>query len=105
MTNPTLHTPLLLLRPWQSSDLEYFAKINTDPKVMEFYPHLLTREESDKLAEKFHNHFSIHGYGFWAVEIPNIAKFIGYIGLNYWNLDTKFAPCIDIGWRLAFNHW
>ncbi len=39
---------------------------------------------------------------FWAVSVPNIAEFIGFIGLNSLVHST---PAIEIGWRLAFDHW
>ncbi len=105
MTVPTICTQRLILRPWKESDLEPFAALNNDPRVMEFYASTLSREESDALAKKFQNEFAQRGYGHWAVEVPEKADFIGYIGLNYWNLEASFAPCIDIGWRLAVEHW
>jgi len=105
MSFPILRTKRLILRPWREADLEPFAKLNADPKVMEFYPSTLTRGESDALAAKFQREFKERGYGFWAIEVPGIADFIGYVGLNYWNLEVKFAPCIDIGWRLDPSFW
>jgi len=105
MSLPILPTQRLILRPWRETDLEPFAKLNADPKVMEFYPSVLTQEESDALAVKFQKEFKERGYGFWAIEVPGVADFIGYVGLNYWNLEMKFAPCIDIGWRLDSSYW
>lgn len=105
MSMPILRTERLILRPWRITDLEPFAEINADPKVMEFYPKTLSREESDALAEKIQRDFAERGYGFWAVEAKGIADFIGYIGLNYWNLEMEFAPCVDIGWRIGSPYW
>ncbi len=105
MSLPIIRTERLILRPWRKTDLDSFAKINADPKVMEFYPSVMAREESDALAIKFQKEFNERGYGFWAVEVPGIADFIGYVGLNYWNLEMPFAPCIDIGWRLDSSFW
>jgi RimJ/RimL family protein N-acetyltransferase len=105
MPLPIIRTERLILRPWRKNDLDSFAKINADPKVMEFYPSVMTREESDDLAMKFQKEFKERGYGFWAVEVPGVADFIGYVGLNYWNLEMPFAPCIDIGWRLDSSFW
>lgn len=100
-----IRTQRLILRPWRNSDLKPFADLNADLKVMQFYPSPLSRKESDSLAEKIQREFFLRGYGFWAVEIPGEYDFIGYIGLNYWNLNMSFAPCIDVGWRLASEHW
>lgn len=105
MKLPTLRTERLILRPWRTSDLIPFAALNADPKVMEFYTHTLTWEESVTVAERIQREFAKRGYGFWAVEVPGIADFIGYIGLNDWNKKKEFAPCIDIGWRLSSSHW
>lgn len=102
---PVVRTQRLILRPWDEKDLAPFAEMNADLKVMEFYPSILSREESDLLAEKIEKEFAERGYGFWAVEVPGVASFIGYIGLNYWNLEMKFAPCIDVGWRLSSSFW
>ncbi len=102
---PILRTKRLILRPWRETDLAAFAKINADPKVMEFYAQLLSREESDALVRKLQKEITEHGYGFWAVEAPGVADFIGYVGLNYWNLEMEFAPCVDIGWRFGSFHW
>ena len=105
MEIPTVRTKRLILRPWREQDLEPFAALNADPKVMEFFTHPLTRRESDALAEKIQADFGRRGYGFWAVEVPGTSDFIGYVGLNYWNLEMDFAPCVDVGWRLAAEHW
>jgi RimJ/RimL family protein N-acetyltransferase len=105
MPLPILRTKRLILRPWQETDLEAFAEFNADPKVMEFYENTLTREESDAVAQKFERESNERGYGFWAIEVPRVAGFVGYAGLNYWNLEMKFAPCIDVGWRLGSSHW
>ena len=105
MDLPILKTQRLILRPWKESDLLPFSQLNADPKVMEFYVSTLTRSESDSLAEKMQKEAALRGYGFWAVEVPGVADFIGYIGLNYWNLEMSFAPCVDVGWRLASSYW
>ena len=45
-------TERLLLRQWHDDDLTPFALLNSDPVVMEYLPTVLSREESDDLAEK-----------------------------------------------------
>jgi 3-dehydroquinate dehydratase / shikimate dehydrogenase len=105
MELPTLKTQRLILRPWKESDLQPFAEMNADLKVMEFYASPLTKEESDALAKKIQQDYVHRNYGFWAVEVPGIAPFIGYVGLNYWDLEMSFAPCVDIGWRIASSQW
>jgi len=38
-----LETPRLILRQWCDTDLETWAQMNADPRVMEFFPALLDR--------------------------------------------------------------
>ena len=42
----------LILRPWKEGDLEPFAALNADPKVMEYFPATLSKPESDQLAQR-----------------------------------------------------
>jgi RimJ/RimL family protein N-acetyltransferase len=105
MNEFALQTERLLLRQWKQSDLAVFAKMNADPKVMEFFPALLSEGESNALAERIQSRIAESGFGLWAIEIPNKASFIGYVGLSMPRFDAHFTPCIEIGWRLAFDHW
>ncbi len=102
---PTLTTPRLLLRPWRDDDLPAFAALNADPRVMEFFPELLSAAASDELAARIRTNCELRGFGLWAVEISGGASFIGYVGLNVPRFEAHFTPCIEIGWRLAFEHW
>jgi len=37
--------------------------------------------------------------------VPGVANFIGFTGLSVPGFESHFTPCIEIGWRLAFDHW
>jgi len=100
-----LETPRLWLRRWRSDDLDPFADLNADPAVMEHFPSMLSREETVAAVGRVENHFEKHGYGFWAVEMPDKAPFIGFIGLAIPAFETSFTPCVEIGWRLARRWW
>lgn len=100
-----LTTRRLLLRPWRLEDRAPFASLNANPRVMEHFPSILTRMESDALADRIEAHFAQHGYGLWAVELPGVASFIGFIGLAVPRFTAHFTPCVEIGWRLAVEHW
>jgi len=102
---PTLSTRRLVLRPWRADDLPAFAALNADPRVMEFLPKCLARDESDDLAERIAAHFREHGFGQWAVEVPGVAPFIGFIGLAMPGFAARFTPCVEVGWRLAGAYW
>jgi len=100
-----LQTERLLLRQWCEEDLPRFAELNADPEVMEFYPDLLSRQESNAAVEKFKSLISKNGWGFWAVESIHDQSFIGLVGLHKPVYELPFSPCIEIGWRLARTCW
>ena len=100
-----LVTQRLRLRPWREDDLDGFAALNADPRVMEHYPAILARAESDALARRIIAHFEAHGFGLFAVEIPGRSAFAGYVGLRRVSAALPFAPAVEIAWRLAHVHW
>jgi RimJ/RimL family protein N-acetyltransferase len=51
------------------------------------------------------DHFRRHGFGLWAVEVIGTAPFVGFIGLSVPSFDAPFMPCVELGYRLAFEHW
>lgn len=100
-----LRTERLLLREWRDSDKPAFAGMNADLRVMEFFPALLSRDESDQLVEKIQSHFRQHGFGLYAAEFLQTGSFIGYVGLAVPSFEAKFTPCVEIGWRLCTESW
>jgi RimJ/RimL family protein N-acetyltransferase len=105
LNGPSLRTERLLLRPWRDDDLDAFARLNADPRVNEYLPGPLTREESDAAARRLLAHFAEHGFGFWVIELPGTTPFIGFAGLSVPRFEAHFTPCIEIGWRLTAAHW
>ena len=102
---PELRTPRLVLRQWQDADRAPFAALNADPLVMEHFAAPLHREESDALADRITVDIDERGWGLWAVEIPGTVAFAGFIGLNPATFDAPFTPAVEVGWRLAREHW
>jgi ribosomal-protein-alanine N-acetyltransferase len=94
-----------VLRRWRDADREPFAAMNADPEVMRYFPRLLTRDESDAAVERFEAAFDEHGFGLWAVEVPEVAPFIGFVGIDRVGFEGHFTPAVEIGWRLAAEHW
>ncbi|HEY0022877.1 MAG TPA: GNAT family N-acetyltransferase [Longimicrobium sp.] len=107
MTSPVpgLTTSRLVLRPWRDDDLAPFAALNADPRVMEFFPAVLSRAESDGPVARIRRHVEAHGFGLWAVEVPGVAPFIGFVGLMTVPPALPFSPAVEVGWRLAHEHW
>ncbi|MBL0141545.1 MAG: GNAT family N-acetyltransferase [Betaproteobacteria bacterium] len=101
----TLSTDRLLLRPWRESDLEPFAAMNADARVMEHFPSVPTRAESDAMARRIMAKMDAQGWGLWAVEETGGEPFIGFTGLAVPAFEAFFTPCTEIGWRLAHGAW
>lgn len=98
-------TPRLTLRRWKDEDKEPGANLNADPQVMEFMPKALSSEESHSLVERIESNFKEHGFGLFAAELVSSQTFIGFIGLAIPRFQASFTPCVEIGWRIAFEHW
>jgi len=99
-----IETDRLLIRPWRDEDRAPFAAMSADARVMEFFPALLSRAESDAVVDNIQAHFARHGFGVWAIEVPD-APFIGFTGLAVPRFTAAFTPCVEIAWRLAPAHW
>ncbi len=102
-----LKTERLILRPWREEDFEPFAQMNADPRVMEYFPKTLSKEESYQMGRRMKSKIEERGWGLWAVSTEE-DNFIGFIGLNAVDketLPTYFTPAVEIGWRLAFDYW
>jgi RimJ/RimL family protein N-acetyltransferase len=98
-------TDRLLLRQWRPEDRKPFATLNADPVVMEFFPAPLTHAESDALAERVEQAIALRGWGLWAAELRDSGEFIGFIGLEEHASAMPYAPCVEVGWRLARPFW
>lgn len=106
MTAPvTLHTERLILRQWRPEDVLAFADMNEDTEVMRYFPGTLTREQSAAWADNCRQMLEKQGWGLWAVEVRQSARFIGFVGLHAPTIDLPFNPCVEIGWRLARQAW
>ena len=100
-----IETERLCLRQWIEPDREPFARLNADPRVMKFFPSILDRAASDAMLDRLQAKIAERGWGFWAVESKQDQQFIGFVGLQIPTANLPFTPCVEIGWRLAFEYW
>lgn len=98
-------TDRLRLRQWRDTDREPFAAMNADPDVMRYFPRPYTQAESDKSITSQVAHIDNHGWGLLAVETCETRAFCGFVGLARPTFEAPFLPGIEIGWRLAREHW
>lgn len=100
-----IHTDRCLLRQWKHTDYTDFAQLNNDPDVMEFFPERLESDASNAMANKIQTLIECQGWGFWALEIPHLTSFAGFVGLHHVKPELPCAPSVEIGWRLAKSYW
>lgn len=96
-----ISTDRLLLRRWRDTDRDAFASLNADPAVMEHFPALLSRAESDAFVDRVEQHFEEHGYGFWVVQVD--GRLAGFTGLSWTGIVG--GEDLEVGWRLARWAW
>ncbi|MBL1379393.1 GNAT family N-acetyltransferase [Zobellella iuensis] len=101
----SLHTQRLRLRQWRPEDRAPFAALNADPEAMRYFPAPLSRAQSDALADRIEGLIAERGWGFWALECRQSRAFLGFTGLHVPAAELPCSPCVEIGWRLAREHW
>lgn len=101
-----IRTERLILRNWEERDRTLFHRINSDDRVMEFFPFRRNRAEADAKMDEFNATLDQQGFGWAAAEIAATGDCIGFVGLSRTD-DTPFmaAGTIEIGWRLAPEFW
>lgn len=100
-----LQSRRLILRRWKPEDLEPFAEMNADPRVMEYFPKLLNREEVRAMITRLEKHFDEKGFGLFCAELKSTHECVGFVGMQVPAFDTHFSPCVEIGWRLSHKVW
>ncbi|MEQ8927099.1 MAG: GNAT family N-acetyltransferase [Fulvivirga sp.] len=101
MSRYLLESSRLGFRLWSDHDLNTLAKLNADAQVMRYFPSTVSKSDTSKWMKKQNQDFDKYGYCYYAVDLLETNELIGFIGLSYKELETSFAPCTDIGWRLA----
>lgn len=92
-------------RPWQESDLLPLARMNADPRVMEFFPSVLNEAECIAFITRMQQAFEKRQFCYFAVETLADPQVIGFIGICYHDYESPFNPAVDIGWRLIHEAW
>lgn len=100
-----LRTQRVLLRQWKDSDLNRWAAMNADAEVRKYFPKLLDRTESDDEANRIRGNIAQRGWGMWAIEIPGVHAFAGFVGLSLPAFEAPWMPAVEIGWRLSRDAW
>lgn len=105
MDTTYIETERLILRSWRMTDRAVFAEINSNNKVMRYFPKPLSIDESNGFVDRINSEFEETGFGLYAVEIKETGEFIGYVGFHRFTFDVPFSPGWEIGWRISDKFW
>jgi ribosomal-protein-alanine N-acetyltransferase len=99
----TIETPRLILRPFESGDVEAAFAWFGDPIVMRFTPTGpdASIEQTEARIANYQEHQTAHGFSRWIMLDHRLGRPIGDSGL----LKLQEYGRIDLGFRLAQTHW
>lgn len=100
-----LQSDRLGFRPWCDTDMELMVSINSDPDVMQYFPSVMSRQQTEDSVQRFQRHQQEHGYCYFAVDQLQTKSFIGFIGLMQQQYPFSPQQVVDIGWRLDKRFW
>ena len=100
-----LETARLISRPWQESDIEPFAKICADLAVMELLGGVQPQSTVETIIQKVMAYQTRFGIWMQPLSLKESGAFIGMVGIAEVMFEAPFTPAVEIGWRLAREHW
>ncbi len=100
-----IETERLLLRRWRDEDVAPFVAMNEVPAVIEHLPGPITSTQARAFFDGQNALVDRTGTAFLAMTLKATGELIGFVGVRWQDFNAPFAPCHEIGWRLALPHW
>lgn len=102
MDIPTLETERLKLRAFTREDWEPYAEMYADASFVRFLEGKpLSKAEAWENMAVILGHWSLLGYGIWALESKASGRLIGRAGL----LNLPNWPDVEVCWALSPRYW
>jgi RimJ/RimL family protein N-acetyltransferase len=100
---PEIETERLLMRGWRKSDIDAWAGLCADEEVMRSLGRSggLSLGDAWREMEAIVGHWTLKGFGHWALELRASGELVGRAGL----LRPPDWPGLELGWTLARPHW
>lgn len=97
MLHPT-PTARLILRHWRDEDFPAFARMNADPRVMEYFPAPLSLSESAAFFDRILREFETEGFGLYTPS--SVARTGSCWVIRDFTGSRSTDRCTD-GWKSA----
>ncbi|TFD25082.1 GNAT family N-acetyltransferase [Cryobacterium lyxosi] len=91
------HSDRLNFRNMTDDDLEVMSAMLADSDVMEFYPRLKSRKETQAWIDWNKSNYAEHGYGLWVIETKT-GEFAGDCGLTWQGVNGR--PELEVGYHV-----
>ncbi len=94
---PVIHSERLTFRAWREADFDSFAAIYVDGEQSRFIGGPVSRDDAWRRMALVVGHWTLRGYGLWALEDKASGAFVGWSGLWF----PEGFPGQEIGWTLV----
>jgi RimJ/RimL family protein N-acetyltransferase len=103
MSIPRIATDRLVLRGFEDDDFEPYAAMMADPQVTRFLGdgRPLARTDAWRQLALILGHWSLRGFGLWAVEERTSGALVGRVGC----FEPEGWPGFEVGYVLARPFW
>ncbi len=98
---PEVLTERLRLRALREQDLDPYAALMADREAARFLGGVQSREDTWRQIAVILGHWTLRGFGLWAVDERETGRFVGRVGLWF----PEGWPELEVGWALARPSW
>jgi len=103
MAKHILTTQRLRLREMGPGDLDFLARMMSDPEVMQFYPRVLDRLGAREWLDRMMARYAEDGYALWLVKLCSSGEPVGQAGLLKQQVDGVNE--VEIVYLIHRPHW
>ena len=104
---PLIATARLMMRPFETDDVDALHLLWTDPGVRKFLwdDRVIPRETAVDVVESSVDGFVNHGFGLWAIRFENDVKLIGFAGLRHFTEDCSANEEVELLYGVTPELW